>query len=230
MLWDIAEADYGMQAEEMFPLLGALRDTGKIPAPMPAQLIEVLELTRWCNPDEPNRPPFQPGPSGARRHHTRLFACAVLMRASVEPFFGYTGINEDATLAQCIASAIALGEELSEASACFLTWQLAAPQGDLERLFIGLGLLLLATRLRTERFTDSALGDVAEWVLTEEAGDPQTMQWNPADEKPIAFSLYEERWQPLAIWLKAEAATIEAQDIREDLQLCAILLETGWNR
>ena len=48
MLWKIARADYEWQAEEMFPILRAIRDKGVVLTPS-GQLLEVLSLTRWPN-------------------------------------------------------------------------------------------------------------------------------------------------------------------------------------
>ncbi len=35
-------------------------------------------------------------------------------------------------------------------------------------------------------------------------------------------------WKPLATEFKDEAAAIQAEDVREKLQLCALLLDAGW--
>lgn len=96
MLTWIARADYGYMADEMMSELRPIRDTGVVPAPMHWQLREVFALTRWCNPEEPEMPPFEPGPTGRRGHYTRLFACAVLLRLEAEPATrGHNG-GEDA--------------------------------------------------------------------------------------------------------------------------------------
>ena len=126
MLVEIARADYGNRADEMLAELRPIRDKGIIPSPMQWLLGEVLELTRLCDPEHPNAPPFEPGPSGFRGHQTRLFACAVLFRAVAEPASGYDDSSSDSTLAIALASAKVLGDEMSEAIGCFLTWQLSA--------------------------------------------------------------------------------------------------------
>jgi hypothetical protein len=84
MLLDIAGADYGWMADEMMAELRPIRDKGVMPARMPWMLSEVLALTQFSDPDAPNAPPFEPGPTGRRGHLTRLFACAVLLRAEAE--------------------------------------------------------------------------------------------------------------------------------------------------
>src|SRR4029077_11198042 len=85
MLEEIARADYGFEADELIVELRAIRDEGIVPDQMRWQLVEVLELTRFSNPERPNLPPFEPGPTGPRGHQTRLFACAVLLRAAAAP-------------------------------------------------------------------------------------------------------------------------------------------------
>ncbi len=72
---EIAEADYGWRAEEAMAELRPIRDQGLVPCPLPWTLSEVLSLTQFSNPEMPNAPPFQPGPTGRRGHQTRLFAC-----------------------------------------------------------------------------------------------------------------------------------------------------------
>ncbi len=91
MLREFAEADYGWRADEVMVELRPIRDKGGVPAPMPWKLSEVLTLTQFSNPEAPNLPPFKPGPTGRRGHQTRLFACAVLLRAEAE--LPHEGVN-----------------------------------------------------------------------------------------------------------------------------------------
>ncbi len=227
MLREIARADYGHLADEMLAELRPIRDTGVIPVPMHWQLTEVLGLTRWCNPEVPNAPPFQSGPTGRRGHQIRLFACAVLLRAAAELANRGNDIAYDSTLAQCLTSAKVLGEDISESVARFLTWRIPRMWRCSEPLLLALGLLILAVRLRSRGITDSMLGNVAEWVLAEEASYRQAFPLNPADPMPVAFSLQSGFWQSLATELMDEAAEIRAADVRTNVQLCALLLEAG---
>jgi hypothetical protein len=227
MLLEIARADYGHMADQMMAELRPIRDNGVIPSPMDWQLTEVLELTRWCNPEVPNAPPFEPGPTGRRGHQTRLFACAVLLRAAAEPAHPFRDGAEDSTLAQSLASAKVLGEEMSEAAARFLTWRIPRMESCSEPLLFAVGLLVLATRLRSGKIADPVLGTLAEWVLAEEALYQRAFPSDSSNPKPIAFSLQSGFWRPLATELMDEAAAIRADDIRTNLQLCKLLLETG---
>ncbi len=227
MLTWIARADYGIQADEMLALLRPIRDTGIVPASVDGQLEEVLQLTRWSMPERPNPPPFEPGPTGLRGHQTRLFACAVLLRLEAEPATRGRDNAEDATLGQCLASARVLGDAWSEAAACFLTWVIQRREQVTEPLLLALGLLLLATRLRSGRFTEPVLGEVADWVFAEEARRRQAAFPYLADLWPAAFGPSSGDWGPLAAELNDEASAIGNEDVRTKLLLCATLLESG---
>ncbi|HEV3165630.1 MAG TPA: hypothetical protein VGZ22_16505 [Isosphaeraceae bacterium] len=227
MLMEIARADYGVMAVEMMAELRRIRDEGVIPALMHRQLIEVLALTRFCDPDVPNTPPFEPGPTGTRGHQTRLFACAALLRAEAEPFHVGVDTSQDSTLAQCLVSAKALGEEMSEAAACFLTWRISRKETCYEPLLFAIGLLILATRLRSGRLTEPALGTIAEWVLAQESLERRENPPNLADPRPVPLSLQEGFWQPLAAELMNEAQAIRNDEVRTDIELCVILMEPG---
>ncbi len=228
ILVEIARADYGDMADEMLAELRLIRDKGTVPAPMQSQLTEVLELIRWSDPEAPNSPPFEPGPTGRRGHQTRLFACAVLLFADAEPANQYIDNAHDSTLAQCLVSAKALGAEFSEAAARFLTWRIPRMEFFANQQLFALGLLILATRLRTGRIADSALGELAEWVIAEEALYRQKQfPSDPLNPMPVAFSLQSRFWRSLAAELMEEAASIRADDVRTNLQLCELLLESG---
>jgi hypothetical protein len=225
MLMEIAGADYGWMADEMMAELRPIRDTGAIPAPMPWKLSEVLALTQFSNPDAPNAPPFEPGPTGRRGHQTRLFACAVLLRAEAELPDEVVDATPDSTLAQCLVSANVLGEEMSEAAARFLTWRISSQESGAESLLFALGLLILAIRLRSGRIAEPAIGTFVDWILEEEARNRPAHPSDPTNPMPVAFSLQSGFWRPLATELLHQAAAIRADDVRAKLQLCELLLE-----
>ena len=87
-----------------------------IPARSPCDRLpgEVLELIRWSNPEASVH---KPDAAGRRGHHMRAFACAALLRTAMRDGC----VVAEATLAQCLVSAKALGHETSEAAARFLT-------------------------------------------------------------------------------------------------------------
>lgn len=226
MLHDIAVADYGMGSDEALAALRPVRDRGVIPDPLPWVLHEVLTLTHFCNPDVPNPPPFDPGPTGLRGHQTRLFACAALLRIEAGMAPGESDIASDSALAQCLVSAKVLGAEMSEAAACYLTWRISRRERDPESLLCALGLLVLATRLRHGRLTEPGLGVVADWVLETEWRDRRGFPpMEHAGPRPRPFSIQSGFWEPLAAELRAEAESLRDADARTGLQLCALLLD-----
>jgi hypothetical protein len=228
MLTEIAKADYGKMADEMLAELRPIRDVGVIPSPMHWQLVEVLSLTRLCDPEVPDDPPFESGPTGRRGHQIRLFACAVLLRAAAEPANVDIDNDDDSTLAQCLASAKVLGPEAGKAAARFLTWRIPRMEFCSEPPLWPLALLILATRLRSGRIAERDLGDVAEWVLAVEALWRQAVgPHDPSNPMPVAFSLQAGFWRPLATELKDEGTAILADHVRANIQLCELLLEPG---
>jgi len=228
MLMEIARADYGLDVDAHLAALRPIRDQGIIPVPLAWHPGEVLELIRWSDPEDPS---WKPGGTGRRGHQMRAFACAALLRAGAEPWNeGYdSAASADSSLAQCLASAKVLGEEMGEAAACFLTWRIPRLQNCSESLLFAVGLLILATRLRSGRIADPELGNVAEWVLGEDSNYRQTFPSDPDNPEPVAFSLQSGLWKPLASELTDEAAAIAPEAIRTNLQLCALLLDPGWS-
>ena len=222
MLMDIARADYGCLAEEMFRELRLIRDTGVVPVPVQGQLSEVLALTRWCDPDHPQRPPFNPGPTGVRGHQTRLFACAVLM---CDPC---SDNCPSATLAKCLGSARVLGTEMNEALASCLVDMAQGFAGDLSRVLLALGLLIVVARLHSSHHSETLIGRIADWVMEVEAQRPTALWWNPTNPEPIEFSVGAGMWVPFAAELNELATVTQAKDVRDKIRLCALLAETGY--
>ena len=225
MLTDIARADYGLGADGIMAELRPIRDAGVVPLPLPWMLSEVLTLTHYSNPDAPNAPPFEPGPTGLRGHQARLFACAVLLRAEAELPHEGAQFATDSVLAQCLVSANLLDEEMSVAAACYLTWRMSRQETDPESLLFALGLLILATRLRSGRLTESSLGTIAEWVLAIESLEHAKFPPNHAGPRPLPFSVQAGFWQPLVAELRKGAESIREDDVRTNLQLCGFLLD-----
>ncbi|WP_435007618.1 hypothetical protein P12x_004884 [Tundrisphaera lichenicola] len=227
MLRDIAEADYGQMADEMMTELRPIRDRGVIPAPPSWMLSEVLTLTHYCNPESPNPPPFEPGPTGHRGHQTRLFACAVLLRIEADLPYEYHR-STDSALAQCLASAKVLGEQMGEATASYFTWRLSRESSGPESLLFALGLLILATRLRSGRFSEPTLGEMAGWVLALESLEQGQFAPETLEPRPLPFSIQAGFWRPLAEEFRNEIECLREIDIRTDLELCGLILDPGW--
>jgi hypothetical protein len=222
MLREIARADYGCGADEAFVGLRSIRDEGVVPAETSGELGEVLALTRWCSPEQPNPPPFEPGPSGSRGHLIRLFACAVLLRASSDP----TSLRddaEDATLAICLVSARVCGDEFDQALGRFLTWQFPSSK---QPVYVALALLTLACRSDSKGASEPELNHIAEWVLAEdESRRADRGTFDPTNPRPAGFGLQQGFWHSLAVELRAKASYLTDPKTRENVELCSLLLD-----
>ena len=227
MLTDIAEADHGIAAPENFKSLRLIRDTGVIPVPLDWHLDEALTLTRSCDPEKPNRPPFRPGPVGRQGHHTRLFACAVLLCSTDDPEGPFTDGTHDFTLARAFASAKILGGEANSALGCYLTWFLSLPGRTAEPMGSMLGLLAVAARLPADEFVEIDLGAAVDWVLAAESRHRNRFSFDPADPRPRPFPIDREFRRLLVAELEAKAARVESDDVRLDLELCILFLRGG---
>lgn len=177
MLAEIAALDYGHTIDDNRAALLVLREGGTLPAPMPFEPREVLELTRWFCPDD------EPDPADRHRGHAmRAFACAALLRASGEPGNQDLCEGQNQTLVNLLWSLDALDSGHERAALGLLVWLMGrlAPQtrpaGTFDfqfedTAFLGLGVLWLGLRMRP-RLPEPALTAMAEWISeTEEAGN-----------------------------------------------------------
>lgn len=220
MLREISRADYGYKAEELFPPLVQMRDSGRIPVPMSGWLDEVLTLTRWSDPDHPNRR------TGIAGHWTRLFACVVLMLRSVID----TDRDDeaaDATLAQCLASARVLPDDVNAALGSFLVWRLSRTAWNPNELCDSLGLLIVVLRLREGRITEPQIGGFAALILAEDQRMRQSSGPHFAPGRPLPFSVQRGFWTPLAAELQRAGGAMTDGAARENVLLCAMQLEPG---
>ncbi len=180
MLREIAEADYGMDADAHLKALSAIK-TGNVPAQMKWEPKEVLELIRWSEPEDPT---WKPGSVGERGHWMRLFSCAVLIRAAAEPENDGYFTGEESTIIQLVDSAMKLGADTSLAALKFLCWRMQFRTLDeWDRPYFAVAILLLSVFLdkyepQTAHFLIAAANsnDVA---LSELFGQCQKAQtWN----------------------------------------------------
>lgn len=173
MLMDMASLDYGREIGANRAALRSIRDGGRLPAPMPFQPREVLELTRWFRPDD------EPVEADRRRGHAmRAFACAALLRASGEPGNSTLceGLNQ--TLVNLLWSIDSLDAGHERAGVGLLVWLMGRlapgnrPAGTFDfqfedTPFLGIGVLWLGLRMRP-RLPDAAIIAIAEWVSDSE--------------------------------------------------------------
>jgi hypothetical protein len=132
-LTEISEADFGDSADIHLEALLQIK-AGNIPIPMPWNPGLVLGLTQWAEPDDPTRSDV---PMRAVGHWMRLFACAVMIRASIQledydyQTEDWTYLDENETVVQFLESALTLGHDTSLAALRFLGWRM---QYEMERL------------------------------------------------------------------------------------------------
>jgi hypothetical protein len=225
MLMAIARADYAYGADGWMAALRSIRDTGVF-----AYCGEVLNFAHLANLEASDAPPMAADLTILESHQARLFACVLLLRIEAD-LPDELRLVTGSALARCLISSNALGEEMSVAAGCYLTWWLSRWDDGTEPfrlcydpLLFAFGLLYLATRLRSGRFTEPGLGAIAYWVLTIES---LARMGNPLNygDRPSQGSVGSGFWQPLVAEFKEEAESIRDDDARTNLQLCAILLD-----
>ena len=167
MLAEIAAADYGYRADEHLATLRLIRDERYIPARATWAASEVLELVRWSQPDDPA---WAPGGHGRRGHRMRLFCCAVLIALADDPAIRQY-MEEEPTLRQLVASAVALGEAAVEAMLSLLGRRLPTlpPTAGEDRPFFAAAVLLLAAARYRDAGDGPLLDELGRWAIEEEA-------------------------------------------------------------
>ncbi|PQO46611.1 hypothetical protein [Blastopirellula marina] len=226
MLREIAEADYGNRADEMYELLRKIRDRDEWPLPIPGQLDEVLQLTRWCDPDRPNHPPFRPGPTGQPGHRTRLFACAGLFRAADNPACKYRHDDLGSTIAQAVHSAGRLEAATNRALARYLAWKFPQQFQAADHLFLAIGISVVTIRLLPHDEIESLVEPLATWL--EELEQQYVHEHGPTEPSnplPVKFSIGYGFWKPLLNEVAQFADTVPTTELRERWQLLAVALD-----
>ena len=219
MLREIAEADYGAEADVAERELRRIRETRQITGRIPGILLEVLELSRWSHPEDPK---WAPGSTGVRGHIMRGFCCAALLRAAAEPENAEYIPGENQTVAQLVASALVLGPEVQEAAASLLAWRLRSSGIDAEdRPFFAMGLLILAVFMGTDPFREDELNELADWVVREEADARATLGRDGKEGWLLGLTIFNQAhpvWRSLAQGLLAESSKIEIPEVRSKLE------------
>lgn len=224
MLWEIAEADYGLQARDHHAVLRRMRDEGFVPTPdwVPQ---EVLELIRWSQPDQPD---WKPGGVGDRGHWMRAFCCASLLRMAGTSDGGtYVSFNE--TVAGLVASLDALDVGLWAEAGCFLTWFMERYAGFPDRHeepFFGVALLLCA--LRTSSVPDVAIVDLCRWTIDREEAEAQAPFGTANDcgwlHRITSFGQRRETWRLLGAKMASLDLHARSGDAREWVGLISMAL------
>jgi hypothetical protein len=220
MLREIGAADYGWMADECYTLLRPILDTGHV-ACDDYNLLEVLELIRWSEPDDPG---WSPGGQGPRGHWMRLFACTVMIRLAPKDRASFG--SECDTLAQLISSAIELGRPVARAAAGMLAWRfLAYPGDDEDPPFLAFAILLLAAHLERGEDRGLWLKELAAWVEDEESRARNEI--SAEHEWLIGLTLYRQReavWRSLARRILARPESPHPREADEALRLLGELV------
>jgi hypothetical protein len=132
MLAEIAIKDYGHDVDIHLAALHQIR-AKNISIPLKWHPGEVLCLTRWTELDSLKS---QDGGISTRNHWMRLFACTVLIWASLEPenhedqgeYWNHID-GEQSTIIQFLDSALYLGNDVAIAALKFLGWRM---QGQIQ--------------------------------------------------------------------------------------------------
>jgi len=164
----IAAANHGHRFAENLTALVRTADFGVVD-PVTFSLREVLSLTSYTRPDDPNE---TSGDVGMRGHMQRAFACAVLLRESDR---ADVADAESLPLAPLIESCIELGDEYCDALSRDIIWRLrVAMRGDepdaTELALLSLAFLILAcdrqpSRRPSQRISDAAFAEVFDWAI-----------------------------------------------------------------
>lgn len=169
MLECISMADYGCDSEAHLAALRDLRATGLLPEKPGWVPMEVLELIRWSEPEDPN---WKPGRTGESGHWIRAFSCAAILRAEHEPWnYTYNDGCTDSTTIQLVLSLEVLPVDLTREAARNFAWLLlrADPEGkekwkDESARQYGVALLWFALQLNPA-VPDADLISFAEWLV-----------------------------------------------------------------
>jgi len=165
MLECISMADYGCDGDAHLAALRQLRDTitlSENPGWVP---MEVLELIRWS---EPENPEWKPGRTGEFGHWMRAFSCAAILRAEHEPWnYHYNDGSTCSTTIQLVLSLDALPVELKDEAARNFAWLIlkSDPEGKNDSIReYGVALLWFALQLKPA-VADEDLIALAEWIV-----------------------------------------------------------------
>jgi hypothetical protein len=171
LLYWISVADYGQRQDEHMVALRQVRDTGTFPEEMHWCPMEVFELIRWSQPENPERlPDDQSG------HWMQAFSCAAILRAEHEPYnYYYNDSSTDTTVIQLIWSLRALPVDFSAQAIRHLSWLLlhSEPEGQNDQIrSYGVGLLWFALQ---------AASPVPDRTLITLARRADEVNWRPSE-------------------------------------------------
>ena len=189
MLQEIAEADYAYRAADHLAALMPIWERGELATLNSWYPVEVLELIRWSEPEDPT---WKPGSTGTRGHTMRAFSCAALLARP-----GSTPDKE--TLIQMLDSVRHLGPEAQEAMGRFLVSRINSLGPGYDRPFAVIALVAIVQAIDPTLCATNEQ-DLADWIVSEEASERES--GSPIHEKRWLFGLSSndmrnERWVAL---------------------------------
>jgi hypothetical protein len=157
----------------------------------------------------------------------RLFACCELIRLAAS--YPATFSGESDTVAQFVASAVALGPAAARGAAGVLAWRFLAHPGQAEDpAFLSLAILLLAAHLERGEERGPWLKSLAAWVVEHESHAREMRSvTSGGDEWLMGLTFYSVRdsvWRSLAERILARPETPHPRDADEDLRLIGELV------
>lgn len=222
MLECISQADYGCDADEHLAALRQFRDTGDLPQNPAWVPMEVLELIRWSEPDDPNWKPSGTGESG---HWMRAFSCAAILRAEHEPWnYHYNDGSTCSTVIQLVLSLGSLLVDLSHEAARNFAWLIlrSDPDGTNDSIReYGVALLWFALHL-TPKVLDEDLIALAQCVVRradELNWDPRLKEF-PGVKAMVIGCMKRSEWEIFGVKL----AELDLSDRSPELQTWARLI------
>ena len=165
MLECISTADYGYRADEHLIALRQVRDAGTFPDTLHWCPMEVFELIRWSDPDNPS---WKPGRTGEIGQWMRAFSCAAILRAEHEPWkYHYNYSSTASTVIQLILSLQGLPVDLNCHAARHLAWLMlnSDPEGTNDSIReYSVALIWFSLQL-TPHVPDADLIALAQWTI-----------------------------------------------------------------
>lgn len=178
MLQIIAASDYGQDSEKHLPPLIAFRNL-QTPTPLNWYPEEVLELTRWSQPEHSDQKQAE-----NRRvdHLIRAFACSALFHSywASANFSRNETIND--TAIQLATSLRILDGDFLESGARFMAWVLAErdnqdPPNYSDNAFLGAALLSLAIHSDGRRVEGRTI-ELCQWIDAQILATMTQQDWN----------------------------------------------------
>ena len=165
MLHEIASCDYDVNTPENLGSLKKIRRTLELESRLQWIPKEVLELTRWSEPDE-MRPNCSHGHQG---HLIRAFCCVVLLVAGNDTANDDYIDGENQTLAQAIESCLYLGAGQCQELGELLTWRYPTLHDyDTFPMFAIFALMVLALNIHTDKISPDQTASLVDQLATEQ--------------------------------------------------------------